>query len=764
MKRKIGLTYLIFAVGLWASPGRAERLSFVGPQDWEGWSIPLGAVEFKTDGEIGPVAVRKQTNAVADAARFGGGIRAAGSNEGIAPAIMDGDRTTGWAPAAGDGADKSWIELDLGRLVTAEHIRIHFAEDGPPMGFFNVLVSIGDQFFTNALVPIENTLNYGFSQRFGFNEQHVVELDFNHRSARVIRIEVPQPTEEARIAEIEVKTIGDNVALGLIERGGSIEMITDLQAVLAGAERMVDGDIVTNWGMQTYHQTQSGETVLNRMIFDLGAHYWLDQLRIVGEPAGVPTRLRSRYANFFWYQILASDGSLAPNGTLRWHQVAFQPTLPHNLVETRNFDHSFPLQKVRYIQHFFASSDDSGERSGTHGSFRLFALISEYQMYGEGYPGEVELESPILDLQRLSNFTSIEWVGRQPAGTRIEIATRTGDDVLEEDHYFDKKGKEITQRKWDKTPKSLRGPVETAISVGEGWSIWSDAYTTSGELFKSPSPRRYTQLRVRLISEDPQVAPSLSELHLNLENPIALQTLAEVHPRQVEPGVAQDFTYFILPTFGGRSQGYDRLDLQASVPVEFSGLRIGDREMEGDLNATEEGFVVDLPDEVRSEELVALSFRSTILQNRTRFDLFLGNSRLGEQVRQRVDEGDASQQIESESISVSLPITGQLLANVQLSPRVLTPNGDGVGDRLALEFDALKLVTPRPVKVLVLDLAGRQMVRLAEGASLAQHYSLVWDGRGQDGQLVAPGSYLLHIEVEGDAQTETIQRVLPVAY
>ena len=73
------------------------------------------------------------------------------------------------------------------------------------------------------------------------------------------------------IADISVSTVGDNIALRLIERGGSIDLITDLQAVLSGGENMVDGNIVTNWGMQTYHQTQTGFDIFNRIIFDLGA-------------------------------------------------------------------------------------------------------------------------------------------------------------------------------------------------------------------------------------------------------------------------------------------------------------------------------------------------------------------------------------------------------------------------------------------------------------------------------------------------------------
>ncbi len=81
---------------------------------------------------------------------------------------------------------------------------------------------------------------------------------------------------------------------------------------------------------------------------------------------------------------------------------------------------------------------------------------------------------------------------------------------------------------------------------------------------------------------------------------------------------------------------------------------------------------------------------------------------------------------------------------------MVTPNGDGVGDEIRIEFDALKLQTPRPL--------------LGIEAGLAQHYSLVWDGRDTDGRVVPPGSYLLRLEIEGDSRNQTVQRLVSVAY
>lgn len=374
------------------------------------------------------------------------------------------------------------------------------------------------------------------------------------------------------------------------------------------------------------------------------------------------------------------------------------------------------------------------------------------------------MTSPIVDLTSTKGITSLDWDVDVPANTRIEIRSRTGNAVNQSYTFYDKNGKEVTEARYNKLIPSFRGAIDTSIAVSDDWSIWSEPYTYSGELFKSPSPRRYAQLEVRLLSDDPAVAPSLSSLHINVENPLALETRGEIIPTQVQPGTEEAFSYFIRPIFGGQSQGFDRLSLSASVPVHFTSLSIDGELVEAQTSNTEDGFVIQLPSIVRREGLVQLNFRATVYQNRTRFDAFLGNSNLGDRVRQFVDEGDASEEISSESISIQLPINDALLANIALSTQVLTPNGDGISDELHIEFDALKLFIPRPIRVQVYDLAGRKVRDLTVEDGLAQRYNFTWDGRDDAARLVAPGTYLLHVEVEGDSQSETAQRILPVAY
>ena len=67
----------------------AEELRF--DTQWRDWSLPLGIIELDATGAIRPVEVRKNIDPVRNAAVFGGGIHAAGSNAAAAVRAIDGD-------------------------------------------------------------------------------------------------------------------------------------------------------------------------------------------------------------------------------------------------------------------------------------------------------------------------------------------------------------------------------------------------------------------------------------------------------------------------------------------------------------------------------------------------------------------------------------------------------------------------------------------------------------------------------------------------
>ena len=91
-------------------------------------------------------------------------------------------------------------------------------------------------------------------------------------------------------------------------------------------------------------------------------------------------------------------------------------------------------------------------------------------------------------------------------------------------------------------------------------------------------------------------------------------------------------------------------------------------------------------------------------------------------------------------------------------------NGDGISDHLQIEFDLLKVLSPRPVVIGVYDLSGRQIALISDAAATASRQTLAWDGRDTQGRTVAPGVYILRISVEGDALTRSKSRLISVAY
>jgi hypothetical protein len=745
----------------------AEQIRFDTAEQWREWPLPMGIVQLDETGIVRSVEIRKNVDSVRNAAAFGGGIRAVGSNAFTAARLIDGDPLTGWSPDPAANSEDWWVEIDLGRAVAARRITLVFAEDAPPLALFDVFLSTGEPAIDVVGNPIEGTLIYRTKQRFKENAKHRINIELDpvrDPLLQFMRFEALDLVPGAELVEVEVEAIGDNMALDLLAKGGGLELIVDIDgfgdaASFANVLPLADGRF-SLWSEN--RRINRSVNVISRMTLDLGAVYWVDIVRIVGDFLSRPGQFRF---NFDRYEVLTSDGSLAPDGTRIWHkQFAGKASQSNRQLGIAN--HHFATTKTRYVRVEWVFWDAACAAACTGCGIvppcQFWGGTRELQVFGAGHPSRVVFSSPLIDLGSDKQVQTLRWGADAPAGSHLEVRSRSGNELQLQVTYHDKNNKEVTAKKYGKLIPSFKGRIDTAFSAGGDWSPWSNIYLRPGEAFQSPSPRRYMELQVALISARAERGVQLDWLEIEFDNPLAQQVLGEIFPVQVQPGKQTEFTYYIQPRQIAGT-GFDRLLLETSAPVEFKGVWVDGERQEVVLEETDRGFAVTLPAPIRESRLLELRFVGTVFVDATRFDAFLADSRDAALARQRVDSGDAYAEVVSSTNAVRLPVAPQLLANVSIEPRILTPNADGVNDVLRVEFDLVNVLAPRLVGLRVFDMAGR-LLQVLEEQGLAGDGALVWDGGAQDGVRVPPGLYVAELRIDGDGGIQSRRRVISVAY
>ena len=751
----------------------ADEIRFASRRDWQAWSLP-GTVELTPQGGLKPIAARRNINAALNAAAFGGGIRAAGSNLRAAPLVMDGDISTGWHPHLDDPPETWNIEVDLGRGVSARRVKLIFDPQGPAPPLFDLLLSTGEHAVDEVDNPIAGTVIYRQRERFKENTRHEItyELDQSfHTPIQYVRLDLLALDPNTRLLEVEVEALGDNLALGTLERGGNLEVVLDAFVTqdlipLGNARVLIDGDLSTRWFVR--RTIQAERDVFSHIILDLGATYFVDKLKIVGgvvaRPGGGITGGSGRFVDFFvtlrsfgfnFYEVLGSDGSVAPDGTLIWQKYYSGTANDYVKKVTGAATHEFGLVPTRFIRVLWKSWDASNRWA-----FRGFA--EELQVFGEGFPQNLEFRSHIMDFQSTKSLNALSWEADVPPGTRLEIRSRSGNEVENLLTYYDKNGKEVTERKYNKLIPSFKGPIDTSRVIGGDWSAWSKLYAFSGQEFQSPSPRRYAQLQMRMVTEDPSVALQLDALTIAFSDPLSERAVSEIFPTEVLPGEETEFRFFLRPR-QTKASGFDRLVVETPTPTRFIRALVNNAPLEVENEPVEAGFAVTFPQPLRDDDLVELRFAAQVFQQSTPFVLFIQDARTEDVSRQRVDPGDATDQVASSTNVVGLPAARDLLLNVVFDNEVLTPNGDGINDALAIRADVINILEPRPWHLRLYDLAGHALVERSQAVT-AGAQDFTWDGRDQAGQLVPPGLYVLELHLDGDAHQQRVRRVVSVVY
>ena len=83
-------------------------------------------------------------------------------------------------------------------------------------------------------------------------------------------------------------------------------------------------------------------------------------------------------------------------------------------------------------------------------------------------------------------------------------------------------------------------------------------------------------------------------------------------------------------------------------------------------------------------------------------------------------------------------------------PRMITPNGDGVNDRVFFFFEA----TDAPQEGRIYDLNGGFVAGMKPGP--VQDASLVWDGKDDKGRAAPMGVYIYKVTIGGRSTTGTV--------
>ena len=422
-----------------------------------------------------------------------------------------------------------------------------------------------------------------------------------------------------------------------------------------------------------------------------------------------------------------------------------------------------------------------------------------------------------------------------------------GDGAEDEDPIdgIDNDGDLLIDEDGKKVAKPRNDPSLIITPFFAGWSAWSETYKpTRGQnraSITSPSPRKFLQVRVTVLSEAPEVTARIRSLRIDLAPPISTDLAGELAqltdeglgrpltdliptrldydpPLNIQPLRHTPYVYFLRaagpdPNAPEASGGFDEVLLLTPSRARPTGVRVGTVSVEdpegsssaadrravttiferayvpaaGDndlfvdadgnrlvVNSTVDSLQVLFPGSLNtgfSEDenvLIELQFETQTLKAGSEFLALVRNSRETALFQRVESEGrDATELVDSGTARPTVLLVDRIVDEINI-PAVFSPNGDGVNDRLDIEFTVLTIRDDRPVEVAIYDLSGRRVARAAPASGLDQTQSglisFSWDGSGDSGDLVPPGIYIAQIKLETDSEDFEAVQIVNVVY
>ena len=487
-------------------------------------------------------------------------------------------------------------------------------------------------------------------------------------------------------------------------------------------------------------------------------------------------------------------GDLALFGNLRWIQDAEgDANLSSLQIRTRTGVDSNPVEfnKVRPGERIFrvGGGAQAGNRSGTS-----TANVEVPWKWADDV-ADTELKALVADVLDNDEVDVREAIGVFKDLPLEQQALVT----LDEADYSALRGED-------------RGVIRDDVN---NWSGWSPPYSASGIVgqdqlpidgagvpISSPGPRRYFQFFIDFSSDDFESAAVVGGLAFDvISPPFAQELIAEISPRSAAVGKNTRFLYAVLNKSSGQQRGFDAFEIETPLRVEAIGRvriqRPGGEVQEADFSGAslanlpqasndisidevhDDRFAISFPLIEEDGTVLEVEFDNGVLRFGTTFVGRAFNRSVETTIGQGVAAGNAADLSLSgfedfdlqpvgtpiaENLSVAVPISKELLANVAVNSPVFTPNGDGTNDRVLIQYDITNIARPSPVTVSIFDLSGRLVRALVDSAAISGRFAQPWDGRDDDGVYVPPGHYAFSVSLQaGTGQVRKIG-VVGVAY
>lgn len=581
---------------------------------------------------------------------------------------------------------------------------------------------------------------------------------------RLIQLEVA----DGSIAPVRLNPNVNLTPLIESELGGKIQILewAGWKEREEGDAVIFDGDPETAYLGDGHYVRVSGLGPQEKYwLFDLGGRFLLDRIRLFPREKFKTHRFIEKFL------IGINDGDPLKDGTreYRLRFADFDVDVVHNIRENAQpaINLVMPRTPVRYV--LFEGPEN------TRGIWE----VAEFEIYGIGPAPFSSFVSNVIDLGGPASIGPLIWSGQQDQGASIELSMRAGDDDDPNNYWrftfrgdersrFDEKGKPLTLRTYKQVESGAKAGVTHDT---ESWSFWHTAFPFtmgSGDMGALKS-RQYVQVRADFSSTD-RASGTLDYLQFAASvPPVVNAALAEIVPVAVPSGKPTLFTYKIKPHFFPDDLGFDTIVVNTPAyiigvdAVRVGGVDVAFKRVE--INSS--GFSVQIPliNTQMTSELIEVDFRAEVFAIGTVFSGQVLHSELPYEVPQGLTPGDADPLAEGDRLRVDLiGLQSSAIQALRISGAVFTPNGDGINDRLEIEYDLINILGDVPVQLGVFDLSGRHRGTVIDGNGVSGRSTVKWDGLDGDGMLLSPGLYILRLEVQADSGRHTYERTVSIAY